>query len=168
MSDTLSFIFTSSCAQTLGALAGILSKAEAHARTVNVPDEVFLSGRLFPDMFPLSRQVQIACDVAARGASRLAGLEPPAFPDTETSLSQLVVRARKALEHVQSVPSALMDERAHAVINVPMGQNSVEMPGRVYVQSFVLPNLHFHAAIAYGLLRSQGVALGKRDYLVPA
>jgi hypothetical protein len=146
----------------------MLTKGESHARSVNVADDVFISARLFPDMFPLSRQVQIACDVAARGAARLAGLEPPAFPDTETSFAHLILRARKALDFVQSVPKPAIDANEHVLIPVPMGQSMIEMTGRVYLQSFILPNMHFHAAIAYGLLRAQGVPLGKRDYLVPA
>lgn len=167
MSDTVSYILKSSTAQTIGALKSILGKAAAHAADVKVDESVFLSARLYPDMFPVTRQVQIACDTVARGAARLAGLDMPSFPDTETTIAELIARCEKTLAYVEGVESAAIDATERTTLQIPIGQATMPMEGRQYLQSFVLPNLHFHAAIAYGLLRSQGVVLGKRDYLMP-
>ena len=167
MSDTVSFILKSSTIQTLGALKSILEKTGAHAAAVNVEESVFLSARLYPDMFPVTRQVQIACDTMARGAARLAGLDMPSFPDTEITIAELCARCDKALAYVAGVSDSAIDANEKVVLQIPIGQATMPMEGRQYLSSFILPNLHFHAAIAYGLLRSQGVALGKRDFLVP-
>ncbi len=168
MTDTLSFILKSSTTQTLGALKGILAKGAAHARALNAEDSALLSQRLYPDMFALPRQVQIACDTASRGAARLAGLEMPSFPDTEQTFDELIARCARALDYVAGVEDERIDASARTVLQIPMGQVMMPMEGRQYVSGFILPNLHFHAAIAYALLRHQGVPVGKRDFLVPA
>ena len=154
--------------QTLGALGGILKKGAEHAAAMKIPEEVLLNYRLFPDMFPLTRQVQIATDTLTRGAARLAGTDLPAFPDIETSFAQLVERTQKANAYVQAASAEAMDARCHTVVNIPVGGGQ-EMPMTcaAYLQSFVFPNLYFHAATTYNILRHNGVALGKRDYLRP-
>ena len=168
MTLAISTLIKDASAQTLGALSGILKKGADHAATHKLPEEVFLNFRLFPDMFPLSRQVQIATDGMARGAARLLGADLPSFPDIETSFAQLIERTQKANAYVQAASAQVMDARAQTVVNIPIGGGQ-EMPMTcaAYLQSFVFPNVYFHAATAYNILRHNGVALGKRDYLRP-
>ena len=167
MSNTVSDILKSSTAQTLGALRSILGKAADHAGARKIDESVLLSARLYPDMHPATRQVQIACDTVARGAARLAGIDMPSFPDTETTIAELIDRCTRAIDYVNSVDDAKMDANTLVTLQIPLGPNTVPMEGRQYLSSFVLPNLHFHAAICYGLLRMQGLEIGKRDFLVP-
>ncbi|MEL6258361.1 MAG: DUF1993 domain-containing protein [Pseudomonadota bacterium] len=167
MSHTLSAILKSSVQQSLGCLSVILKKGEAHARALEVEDSVFLAARLYPNMFPLARQVQIASDISARGAARLAGVDIPEYPDTETTLAELAARAETANAYVQTLDAAALDARELETIQVPVGQDTFPMPGRQFVAGFILPNLHFHTTIAFGLLRQQGVDIGKRDFLMP-
>jgi hypothetical protein len=165
---TVSYILKSSTAQTLGALKGILAKGEAHAKALGCDETAILAQRLYPDMFALPRQVQIACDTVARGAARLAGLDMPSFPDTEQTFAELIARCDKAIAYVNGVEDAKIDATAKTTLQIPMGSVTLPMTGEQYLQGFILTNLHFHAAIAYALLRTQGVQIGKRDYLVPA
>lgn len=167
MSEAIAFILKSSTQQTLGALEGILGKARAHAEAKGLDEKVMLGARLYPDMFPMGRQVQIACDVVARGAARLAGLDMPSFPDTEETFAEFIARCGAAKTYVAGVSDSAIDANARKTLNIPVGQNTMPMEGRAYLSGFILPNLHFHAAIAYGLLRHQGVELGKRDFLMP-
>ncbi len=168
MTIAMSALLKAASAQTLGALGGILRKGADHAAAAKLPEEVFLNFRLFPDMFPLTRQVQIATDQVTRGAARLAGVDLPAFPDVETSFAQLIERTQKANAYVQSASAEAIDARTDATISIPIGGGQ-EMPMTcsAYLQSFVFPNLYFHAATAYNILRHNGIALGKRDFLRP-
>ena len=168
MTVAISALLKGSTAQALGALGNILRKGADHAAAAKLPEEVFLNFRLFPDMFPLARQVQIATDQVTRGAARLAGVDLPSFPDVETTFAQLIERTQKANAYVQAASSETMDKRADTTINIPIGGGQ-EMPMTcaVYLSSFVFPNLYFHAATAYNILRHNGVALGKRDFLRP-
>ncbi|MDP3739843.1 MAG: DUF1993 domain-containing protein [Hyphomonadaceae bacterium] len=168
MTVAISALLKGSTAQTLGALGNILKKGADHAAAAKLPEEVFLNFRLFPDMFPLTRQVQITTDQVTRGAARLAGVDLPAFPDVETTFAQLIERTQKANAYVQNASSEAMDKRADTTINIPIGGGQ-EMPMTctVYLSSFVFPNFYFHAATAYNILRHNGVALGKRDFLRP-
>lgn len=168
MTTTVSYILKSSTNQTLGALKGLLAKGQAYAGTLKCEEAAILSQRLYPDMYALPRQVQIACDTAARGAARLAEIEMPSFPDTEQTFAELIARCQKAIDYVNAVDDAKIDATAQKTLQIPMGQASMPMTGAQYLQSFILTNLHFHAAMAYGLLRMQGVQVGKRDFLVPA
>lgn len=168
MTVTISTLIKDASAQTLGALSGILKKGADHAAAHKLPEDVFLNFRLFPDMFPLTRQVQIAADGFARGAARLAGVDLPSFPDIETSLGQLGERVRKSDAYVQAASAEAMNARAQTVINIPVGGGQeIPMTCAAYLQSFVFPNVYFHTATAYNILRHNGVALGKRDYLRP-
>jgi uncharacterized protein len=166
MSDTISFILKTSTNQMLGSLRGTLRKGEEHARAMNVEDAVFLGARLFPDMLPLSRQVQIACDNAARGAARLSGVELPAFPDTETTFAELIARCDAALAFINSADNAKIDANENETLQIPIGPQTMPMQGRQYLTTFVLTNMIFHVTMAYALLRHQGVVLGKRDFLM--
>ncbi|MEQ9435510.1 DUF1993 domain-containing protein [Hyphomonas sp.] len=167
MTDTLSYVLKTSVNQILGATRSTLRKGEEHARALGVEDSVMLAARLYPDMLPLSRQVQIACDNAARGAARLAGLDMPVFPDTETTFQELMSRCEAALAFVNSTDDASINANERETLQIPLGPQTVPMQGRQYLTSFVLANVLFHATMTYGLLRHQGVVLGKRDFLVP-
>jgi uncharacterized protein len=166
MTDTLSYVLKTSVNQILGSTRSTLKKGEEHARALGVEDSVMLAARLYPDMLALSRQVQIACDNAARGGARLAGLEMPSFPDTETTFPELMARCDAAMAFVNSTDDAKINANALETLQIPLGPQTVPMQGRQYLTSFVLANMLFHATMAYGLLRHQGVVLGKRDFLV--
>ncbi len=168
MTVAISSLIKDASAQTLGCLGSILKKGAEHAAHLKIPEEVLLNYRLFPDMFPLSRQVQITADTVARGAARLAGSALPAFPDVETSFAQLIERTQKANAYVQAAHAAAMDERAQTIINIPVGGGQ-EMPMTcaTYLQGWIFPNLYFHSATAYNILRHNGVVLGKKDFLRP-
>jgi uncharacterized protein len=166
MTIPISTILKGASAQTLGALAGFLKKGADHAVALKLPEDVLLTFRLYPDMFPLTRQVQIACDQVTRGAARLAGVDLPAFPDIETSFATLIERTQKANAYVQAASSEAMDKRSETIVNIPIGGGQeLPMPCSQYVLSFVFPNFYFHAATAYDILRHNGVVLGKRDFL---
>ncbi|MFC7291736.1 DUF1993 domain-containing protein [Hirschia litorea] len=168
MSLTISQVLKTTTGQTLGALKGVLAKAQAHAEAIGVEDSVFLNARLAPDMFPMVRQVQIATDMSARGASRLSGRDMPNLPDVETSFAQLIERCDKAIAHIMETPDDAINANADTVLDIPAGKDkTMPMTGAEYTLSFVVTNLNFHATTAYALLRSQGVPLGKRDYLMP-
>lgn len=168
MTVSLSASLKGSSAQMLGALGGILKKGADHAASHKLPEEVLLNFRLFPDMFPLTRQVQIATDQVTRGAARLAGMDLPSFPDVETSFAQLIERTQKANAYVQAASADVIDQRAETTINIPIGGGQeLPMTCSAYLSGFVFPNLYFHAATAYNILRHNGVLLGKRDFLRP-
>jgi len=149
----------------LGALDRILTKAEAHAEARKFEPANLLQARLFPDMLPLTRQVQIACDMAKSGTARLAGMEPPKHEDTETTFAELHARIAKVLAFIATVDRAAIDAGAERDIVIPMPDRKFEFKGSDYVNQWVLPNFYFHYAHAYALLRHNGVELGKPDFL---
>jgi len=150
---------------TLKALSAILGKAQAHCEARKVDPAALLQSRVFPDMFPLTRQAQIACDIAKGGAARLAGLEPPKFEDTETSFAELQARIQRTIDYMLSVKPEQIDgsEAREVIIQTPFGP--MPFTGQSYLSGFVIPNVYFHAATAYNLLRHGGVEIGKRDFL---
>lgn len=150
----------------LTALSGLLEKAEAYATARKIDAAVLLGARLFPDMFPLTRQVQIACDLAKNGGARLAGTEAPKHEDTEQTLGELKARIAKTVAFVKGLDTAKIDASAGREIVFPLGrENKARMRGADYLNHFVLPNFYFHISTAYGILRHCGVEIGKRDYL---
>jgi hypothetical protein len=150
----------------LNALSIILDKAEAHDEAKKVDPTVLLNARLFPDMFPLARQVQIACDMAKNGAARLAGVEPPKHEDTEKTVAELKARIVKALAYVKTVDAKSIDASADREIIFPLGpSNKGHMKGADFLNHFVMPNFYFHLATAYDILRHSGLEVGKRDFL---
>ena len=149
----------------LNALELILVKAATHAAHKGYDPAHLLQARLFPDMFPLLRQVQIACDMAKSGTARLAGMEPPRHEDNETSFDELRARIGKTLAFVDGVDRGLIEGSEERPITVPMRDRTLELGGRDYLFGYVLPNLYFHAATAYNILRHNGVELGKKDFL---
>jgi hypothetical protein len=153
--------------QQLPALAGVLDKAEAYARTKNVDPPVLLDARLFPDMFPLVRQVQITCDFAKGASARLAGIEVPVYADTEQSFIELQARIRKTLDFIRTISPEQIDGSEERDVTIRIAGNPVTFKGQPYLVNFVLPNFYFHATAAYAILRHNGVDLGKRDFMGP-
>jgi uncharacterized protein len=152
--------------QGLNALAGFLTKAEEFAAAKKIDASVLLGMRLAPDMFPLVRQVQVVSDMAKNGSARLAGVEPPKFEDTETTIAQLKARIQKALDFVKTVDAKQIDAAADREITFPLGpEHKGHMKGSDYLNHFVLPNYYFHLTTAYDILRHCGVDLGKLDFL---
>jgi len=150
----------------LNALSVILDKAEAHAEAKKIDPTVLLNARLFPDMFPLTRQVQIACDQAKNGAARLAGLEPPKHEDNEKTFAELKARIAKALAYVKTLDAKAIDAGADRQVTFPLGpNNNGHMKGVDFLNHFVLPNFYFHLTTAYDILRHCGLEVGKRDFL---
>ncbi|MGB8397966.1 DUF1993 domain-containing protein [Bradyrhizobium sp.] len=152
--------------QILGSLSGLLGKAEAHCKNKNINPEVLLGARLYPDMLPLTRQVQIACDFAAKSCARLAGSEVPSTPDTEKSFEELRQRLAKTIDYVKSFKPAQFDGADTREVTFPAGPNNMmTLKGRQFLSNFAFPNFYFHAAITHGILRHNGVEIGKRDFL---
>ena len=149
----------------LAALSGVLDKAASYASAKKIEPAVLLQSRLSPDMFPLTRQVQIACDLAKNGSARLAGVEAPKFEDNETSLDQLKARLAKTLAYLKTLDARQIDGAADREITFPLGPNKAQMRGDDYLNHFVLPNFYFHVTAAYAILRHCGVEIGKRDFL---
>jgi hypothetical protein len=151
--------------RTLAALAGILARAEAHCEARKIDPQALLTFRLFPDMFPFIRQVQLTCDFAARSAARLAGAEPRSFPDTETGFAELQARISAARDYIAGFPASAHDGAATRPVTIRMRGQDVTMPGLEYLTLYSLPQVYFHAATAYNILRHNGVELGKRDFM---
>ncbi len=150
----------------LGALSGLLDKADAFAAAKKIDPPMLLQFRLAPDMFAFVRQVQVATDQAKNGSARLAGIEPPRFEDDETSLDQLRARLAKTIAFLKTLDQKAIDAAVEREITFPRGQNKLgHMKGADYLVHFVLPNFYFHVATAYGILRHCGVDIGKRDFL---
>lgn len=152
--------------QMLGSLSAILDKAEAHAAAKKIEPQVLLGARLYPDMLPLTRQVQTACDQAMRGCARLTQTEPLSVPDTETTFAELKARIAKAIDYVKGHTPAQFEGADARDVTFPIGGGkTTTMSGQQFLTSFNLPNFYFHVAIAHGILRHNGVEIGKRDFL---
>ena len=150
----------------LNALSSVLDKADAYAAAKKIDPSVLLNFRLFPDMFTLTRQVQIAADQAKNGSARLAGVEPPRFEDTETTLDQVKARLAKTVAFLKTLDPSKIDASADREITFPLGPtNKGHMKGDDYLNHFVLPNFYFHLTAAYAILRHCGVDIGKRDFM---
>jgi uncharacterized protein len=150
----------------LNALSGVLDKGAQYAAAKKIDPTVLVQSRLAPDMFPLARQVQIACDMAKNGSSRLAGVDPPAFEDNETTLDQLKARVAKTVTYLKTLDGKKMDASGDREITFPLGPtNKGHMKGDDYLNHFMLPNFYFHCTAAYAILRHCGVDVGKQDFL---
>lgn len=149
----------------LGNLAAVLEKGAAHAAEKKIDPTVLLNSRLFPDMFPLVRQVQITSDTAKGGAARLAGLEPPKYEDNEASFPELIARIEKTVAFLNTLKPQQIDGSEDKAITITARGKTVEYVGMPYLLNTVLPNLYFHITTAYNILRHNGVEVGKRDYL---
>jgi hypothetical protein len=152
--------------QILGSLTGILTKAEAHCAAKKIDPAVLLSARLYPDMLPLSRQIQLTCDFATKGCARLTHSDVPSIPDTEKSFDELKARLASTIDYVKAFKPAQFDGAETRDVTFPAGPDkSITMKGQQFLGSFSLPNFYFHAATAHGILRHNGVEVGKRDFL---
>jgi hypothetical protein len=152
----------------LSALSAVLDKASAFAEARKIAPSVLLQTRLSPDMFPLVRQVQTAADIAKNGASRLAGVEFPAYEDNETTIAQLKDRLAKTAAYLKTIDTKRIDGSGARVITFPLGPtHQGQMNGADYLNHFLLPNFYFHVTTAYAILRHCGVEIGKQDFLGP-
>jgi hypothetical protein len=151
--------------RSLGNLAAILEKAAAHAEAKKIDPAVLVQSRLYPDMFPLSKQVQIASDISKGGAARLAQVEAPAFEDKEATIPELIERVRKTIAFVETLRPQQIDGAEERTVTWQTRTASKSMQGMPYLLNHVLPNVFFHVATAYDILRHNGVELGKQDFL---
>jgi len=149
----------------LSNLKGILEKAKAHALEHKIEESVYTSARLYPDMLPLARQVQIATDIARGAAARLAGIEPPVYEDNEKTFDDLTARIQRTVDYMSALDTAAFDDAATRAITRPVRGQPHTFTGTNYLQQFAVPNVYFHAAMTYGILRHNGVPLGKADFL---
>jgi hypothetical protein len=150
---------------TLGSLSALLEKGLAHASARKFDSSVLVAARLAPDMFPLSRQVQIACDLAKNSAARLAGVEPPRFEDNEKTIEELRTRIAKTIDYLKTLPVSAFEGSEERDIKVPAGERTLEFKGLAFLQRWAIPNVFFHVTTAYNILRHNGVEIGKRDFL---
>lgn len=148
----------------LGGLDNVLTKAEAYANAEGLDSEVLFDAKLAPDMYPFIRQVQIACDNAKGCTARLGGVEVPKYEDNERTFSDLHARVAKTLEFIKSVPESAFKDAATREVTLPYFPGKY-FTGFDYAREYALPNFFFHTTIAYGILRSKGVPLGKPDYM---
>ncbi len=149
----------------LGNLSKILDKAAAFTEARKIEPSVLITDRLAPDMLPLARQVQIASDMAVRGAARLAEVEFPSLPDTETTFPELQNRIAKTVEFLETLTAQQIDRDENRQVTVKMRDGEMTFTAQAYLLNFVLPNFYFHVTATYLILRHNGVELGKKDFL---
>src|SRR5687767_5262386 len=152
-------------AHALRNLSAILDKAQVHAEAKKLDPAVPGGLRLIADMFPLARQVQIACDTAKGAVARLAGVEIPKFEDDEKTLPELKARIARTLDFVESVPAAKIDGSEEREVVLQMRGGEQRFKGLAYLMGHACPNFYFHCTTAYNILRANGVELGKRDFI---
>ena len=149
----------------LQSLAKVLKKGEAHATSAEFGPAVLLGSRLFPDMYDLTRQVQIATDQAKGSAARLSGTEIPKFEDNETTFAELDARISKTIAFLDSISANQIDGSEERDIVLHAGPMTLNFKGLDYLTTWVYPNFYFHLTTAYNILRHNGVVLSKRDFL---
>jgi hypothetical protein len=157
--------FVPAVTRGLSALSKILDKAAAHAEARKIDPAVLLSSRLYPDMFPLTRQVQVACDQGRRAVARLKGEEPASVPDTETTIADLKARIALSIEALKAFTPADVPAAEARTIRFKAGPAELSFTGTDYIRQWILPNFYFHLTTAYAILRHNGVELGKADFL---
>ncbi len=151
----------------LGNLSAILDKAAAHAASRKIDPSVLVNARLFPDMLPLAKQIQIATDQAKGSAARLAGVEVPKYEDNEVTIDELKARIDKTIAFIKGFSPAQIDATEGKDISLTIGGRAMNFKGMGYLLGFAMPNFYFHITTAYDILRHNGVDLGKRDFLGP-
>ena len=149
----------------LGNLSNILDKAQAHVDAKKLDDASLTAYRLFPDMLPMARQVQIACDTAKGVVARLAGIEIPAYEDNEKTLAELKARFAKTIAFIQTVKQAQIDGTEDKAIVTKRGDKETHYKGMQFLLGHAVPNFYFHVTTTYNILRHNGVEIGKRDFL---
>ena len=151
--------------KTLSNLRNFLEKALTHAEAKKIDPSVLVNARLYPDMFPLSRQVQIATDMAKGAASRLAGQEVPSYEDNEATFPELIARLDKTIALLVTFKPGDIDGSEDHTITLPMRDRTLTFKGLPYLIDYVLPNVYFHTTTAFAILRHNGVEIGKKDFL---
>jgi uncharacterized protein len=146
-------------------LGNLLDKGAKHAEAKKIEPGVLITARLYPDMFPLARQVQIASDHAKGCTARLAGQEPPAYEDKEASFLQLLDRVNRTIEFIGGFTPEQIDASEEREIVLQMRAGPLKLKGQQYLLNVAMPNFYFHVSTAYGILRHNGVEVGKRDFL---
>lgn len=149
----------------LANLKALLEKAATFSENKKIDPTVLAASRLFPDMLPLSKQVQIATDHAKGATARLAGVEPPVFEDNEKTLAELIARVQKTIDYVNTFQAAQIDGSEEREIVLKMGPRELKFIGHIYLQKFAIPNFYFHVTTGYNILRHNGVEIGKSDFL---
>ena len=150
---------------TLKNLSAILDKAQAHAEAKKIEPSVLLGCRLYPDMFPMKRQVQVACDTAKGAVARLAGVEVPKHEDTEETFAELKARIGKTIAFVETIKAAQIDGGEEKNVHLKLGSREIDWKAMQYLLGYALPNFYFHVVTAYDILRHNGVEIAKRDYI---
>ena len=151
--------------QILTSLSAIIDKAEAHASEKKIEPAALLQARLYPDMFPFIRQVQVACDFAKGASARLAGVDVPRYDDTEQTFAELKQRIDTTLKFITGLPQDGIEASAQRDITTSSGANAKQFKGQVYLVHYALPHFYFHATTAYAILRHNGVEVGKKDFI---
>jgi hypothetical protein len=152
-------------ANTLKNLSAILDKAQAHCEARKIDPHVLTTCRLYPDMFPFTRQIQIACDAAKGACARLARVENPGFEDNEQTFADLKARIAKTADFIGSTKPAQIDGSDDKDVTLKVGGKDVTFKGMQYLCGHALPTFYFHVVTAYDILRHNGVEIGKRDYI---
>lgn len=152
--------------QMLNSLTGLLTKAEAHCAAKKIDPNVLLGSRLFPDMLPLSKQIQLVSDFASKGCARLTHSDVPSMPDTEKTFEELKQRLAKTIDYVNSFKPEQFEGADAKDVTFPVGPDrTMTLKGQQFLSAVSLPNFYFHATTAHGILRHNGVEIGKRDFL---
>ena len=149
----------------LGNLSNILDKAQAHVDAKKLDPAALTAYRLFPDMLPMAKQVQIACDTAKGVVARLSGVEAPVYEDNEQTLGELKARIAKTIAFVKTMTPAQIDGTEDKAIVTKRGDKETHYKGMQFLLGHALPNFYFHVTTTYNILRHNGVEIGKRDYL---
>ncbi|MEP7244789.1 MAG: DUF1993 domain-containing protein [Gammaproteobacteria bacterium] len=151
--------------RVLNNLVAILEKGAAHAEARKIEPAALLNARLYPDMFPLSRQVQLTTESAISGVSRIAGVEVPTYENNESSFADLVARIRKTITQLEAIKPEQLDGTEDKTVTWQTRSSTKHMLGLPYLLNHTMPNVFFHATTAYNILRHNGVEVGKMDYL---
>jgi uncharacterized protein len=165
MSISLYDISVPAIVRGLTSLSGFLDKATAYAETRKFDSRALLDARLYPDMYPLLKQVQVVCDIAKGTVARLAEVEVPKHEDNETTVAELKARIAKTMDFVKTIKPSQLQNGEGKTITMKFPNMTVTFTGLSYLTDFSLPNFYFHMAMAYGLLRHNGLELGKRDFI---
>lgn len=152
--------------QMLRSLDAVLAKAEAHAKEKKIDPNALLQARLFPDMFALTKQVQVASDFAKGISARLAGVDVPSYADNEQSFEELRARIAKTVSFIEAIkPEQIDGKEEREIVLFPGTEREKKFPAQTYLLHYGMPNVYFHVTTAYALLRHNGVELGKRDFI---
>lgn len=151
--------------RSLNNLSAILQKAAVYATERQIDEKVLVTDRLYPNMFPLARQVQIACDVVKGAGARISGIEAPKYEDNEETFPELLTRIKNTIAFLESLPAEKINGTEDKEIVLQAGSNEFKFTGRNYVSLWALPNLYFHVTTTYNILRHNGLDIGKMDFL---